>query len=168
MTGADRKDLEFLVTSTVDPSAVVRKEYLAYVVATTNGRILTGLVAESTPKTVTLLDEKNQRTVLDRQDIDTLKPSAQSLMPEKILDPLSDQDIRDLFSYLRSDIPKPKAAITKPLKVCLVSGSLEYKSDESLAAFQVYLEKHADIQCTAPFVRRTIISPAWKTSIPAT
>ncbi len=32
LTGADRKDLEFLVTSTVDPSAVVRKEYLAYVV----------------------------------------------------------------------------------------------------------------------------------------
>ena len=151
LTGADRKDLEFLVTSTVDPSAVVRKEYLAYVVTTTSGRLLTGLVAESTPKTVTLLDEKNQRTVLDRQDIDTLKPSAQSLMPEKILDPLSDQDIRDLFSYLRSDMPKPQAASTKPLKVCLVSGSLEYKSDESLAAFQVYLEKHSDIRCTRAF-----------------
>jgi putative membrane-bound dehydrogenase-like protein len=154
LTGADRKDLEFLVTSTVDPSAVIRKEYLAYKVATTDGRLLTGLMAESTPKTVTLLDEKNQRTVLDRQDIDTLTPSAHSLMPESILDPLSDQDIRDLFSHLRSDMPKPQAApasSTKPLKVCLVSGSLEYRSDESLAALQAYLEKDSDIQCTRVF-----------------
>jgi putative membrane-bound dehydrogenase-like protein len=154
LTGADRKDLEFLVASTVDPSAVIRKEYLAYVVTTTNGRLLTGLMAESTPRTVTLLDEKNQRTILDRQDIETLRPSPQSLMPEKILDPFSDQDVRDLFSYLRSDMIKPQAATAtsaRPLKVCLVSGSLEYKSDDSLAAFQAYLERHSSIQCTRAF-----------------
>jgi putative membrane-bound dehydrogenase-like protein len=155
LTGADRKDLDFLVTSTVDPSAVIRKEYLAYVVATTNGRLLTGLLAESTPKTITLLDEKNQRTVLDRQDIDDFKPSAQSLMPENILDPFSDQDIRDVFCYLRSDQPGSGTGPTKkdnaPLKVCLVSGALEYHSDESLTHLQKYLEKHYNVRCTHAF-----------------
>jgi putative membrane-bound dehydrogenase-like protein len=151
LTGADRKDLEFLVTSTVDPSAVIRKEYLAYVVTTMNGQLLTGLMAESTPKTVTLLDEKNQRTVLERQDIDTLRPSPQSLMPERILDPLSDQDIRDLFAYLQTEPSKPQTApatSAKSLKVCLVSGALEYQSDESLAALRAYLEKDPSIHCT--------------------
>src|SRR5207237_5486512 len=37
------------------------------------------------------------------------------------------------------------------LKVCLVSGSLEYQSDESLAAFQKYLEEHYPIRCTRAF-----------------
>ncbi|HLN30529.1 MAG TPA: PVC-type heme-binding CxxCH protein [Gemmataceae bacterium] len=156
LTGADRKDLEFLVTSIVDPSAVIRKEYLAYVVATNNGRLLTGLLAESTPKTITLLDEKNQRTILAREDIETLKPSPLSLMPEKLLDPFSDQDIRDFFSYLQSDGRVPAAAAqakrsAPPLKVCLVSGSVEYKSDESLAAFQKYLEEHYKVHCTRAF-----------------
>ena len=37
----------------------------------------------------------------------------------------------------------------KPLQVCLVSGSLEYKSNESLAAFQQYLEAHYPRQMLA-------------------
>jgi type 1 glutamine amidotransferase len=37
--------------------------------------------------------------------------------------------------------------------VCLVSGSLEYHSDESLAAFQPYLEKHHAVRCTRAFIR---------------
>jgi type 1 glutamine amidotransferase len=38
-----------------------------------------------------------------------------------------------------------------PLKVCLVSGSAEYKSDESLAAFQQYFETNYDGVCTRAF-----------------
>jgi type 1 glutamine amidotransferase len=37
------------------------------------------------------------------------------------------------------------------LKVCLVSGSLEYDSDASLARLQKYLEKNYAIQCTRAF-----------------
>jgi len=40
----------------------------------------------------------------------------------------------------------------KPLTVCLVSGSLEYHSDESLAAFQPYLEKNHAVRCTRAFI----------------
>jgi len=41
----------------------------------------------------------------------------------------------------------------KPLSVCLVSGSLEYHSDESLSAFQPYLEKHYAVRCTRAFIK---------------
>ncbi|MBP8130894.1 MAG: isochorismatase family protein [Candidatus Hydrogenedentes bacterium] len=40
------------------------------------------------------------------------------------------------------------AAPAAPLQVCLVSGSFEYDSDTSLAAFQEYLETRHDVQCT--------------------
>ena len=39
----------------------------------------------------------------------------------------------------------------KKLKVLLVSGSLEYKSDESLAAFQKYLEANYPVECVRAF-----------------
>jgi len=40
------------------------------------------------------------------------------------------------------------SAATPPLKVCLVSGSFEYDSHTSLAAFKKYLEEHYNAQCT--------------------
>jgi putative membrane-bound dehydrogenase-like protein len=158
LTTADRKNTEFLVTSIVDPSAVIRNEYLAYVATTSNGRLLTGLIVEATPRTVTLVDAKNERTTLPRDELEELKPSGQSLMPERILDDLDEQQIRDLLSYVQVDGPPVEPATKSArssrkaaLKVCLVSGSLEYKSDESLTAFQKYLEKHYDIQCMRAF-----------------
>jgi putative membrane-bound dehydrogenase-like protein len=105
LTGADRKNLDFLLTSVVDPSAYIRPEFVAHIVSLKDGRTLTGLVAESSPQTVTLLNEKNERTVIARDKIEEMSASPVSLMPEKILDPLSEQEIRDLFAYLQSDGP---------------------------------------------------------------
>lgn len=36
----------------------------------------------------------------------------------------------------------------EPLNICLVSGSEEYESDESLPVFKTYLEKHYHVECT--------------------
>lgn len=41
----------------------------------------------------------------------------------------------------------PKA----PLKVCLVSGALEYESDASLMALQKHLEEHYNVRCSRAF-----------------
>jgi type 1 glutamine amidotransferase len=40
----------------------------------------------------------------------------------------------------------------QPLSVCLVSGSLEYKSNETLAEFQTFLEANYPIKCTRAFI----------------
>jgi type 1 glutamine amidotransferase len=81
-------------------------------------------------------------------------------MPEKLLDTLTDAQIADLFAYLASDAPKksvdPPTANkdeAKKLKLCLVSGSFEYKSDASLAAFQKYLEENFLVSCSQAFAR---------------
>lgn len=105
LTSADRKSRDFLIANIVDPSAIIRPEFVAYNVEMKDGRVLNGLVVETTPTTVTLVDAKNERTVLARDRIDKMDPSAVSLMPEKLLDPLEDQEVRDLFSYLQKDGP---------------------------------------------------------------
>src|SRR5439155_3477066 len=150
----DRKNRQFLVTNIVDPSAIIRPEFVAYNVATKDGRQLTGLITETNGDALTLVNDKNERTILSKQQIEAMEASSQSLMPDNILDQFDEQQIRDLFAYIQSETPsaKPQAAKNgKRLTVCLVSGSLEYKSDESLAAFQEYLEKHYNVRCSRAF-----------------
>jgi len=60
------------------------------------------LIVEQTPTTMTLLGAKNERTTLARDDIDEIDESSVSLMPEKLLNPLTPQELRDLFSFLES------------------------------------------------------------------
>ena len=105
LTGAERRDRDKLLANIVDPSAVIRQEFITHVLLTTDGRVLTGLLADSSPETVTILDEKNKRTVVSRSDIDELQESPVSLMPEKLLDPLTEQQIRDLMAYIQSENP---------------------------------------------------------------
>jgi putative membrane-bound dehydrogenase-like protein len=102
LTGADRGDLDFLLTSLVDPSASIRKEYQAQTVALQDGRVLEGLIVDENDQTLTLVSSNRQRTVVPRSQVDQIKPSDVSLMPEGLLDKLPEPQIRDLFRYLQS------------------------------------------------------------------
>lgn len=99
------------MVSIVDPSAVIRKEYLSYNVQTTDGRFLTGLIAEQNPAALTLWTANNERTRIARNNIEPIDESPVSLMPEDLLKPLKPQELRDLFSYLQ--IPNPPSAAKK-------------------------------------------------------
>jgi putative heme-binding domain-containing protein len=103
LTHANRKDHDYLLVSIVDPSALIRKEYVSYLVQTTDGRVFTGLIAAQTQDSITLVDAKNQKTTLARAKIESIQELPTSLMPENLLSPLKPQELRDLFSYLQSD-----------------------------------------------------------------
>lgn len=57
-----------------------------------------------------------------------------------------------LMSFTQSLGRRAPAADAKSLKVCLVSGALEYKSNESLAELQKYLESKYDVDCSRAFI----------------
>jgi putative heme-binding domain-containing protein len=80
-----------------------RPEFQAQVVETSDGRFLTGIITESTAETITLADVKNFRTTLKRSQIETIIPANNSLMPEKLLDGLTDQQLADFFAYLMAN-----------------------------------------------------------------
>lgn len=106
LTHANRQDKDFLLSSIVDPSSVIRKEFLNFNVEMNDGRSLSGLIAEQSGNSVTLVAAKNERTILPREKIVSIKESTLSLMPEGLLHPLTPQDRRDLFSYLQSEKPQ--------------------------------------------------------------
>ena len=100
LTTADRGSRRALITHIVEPSGAIRPEFQAHVVETTDGKFITGLLVESAPDTITLADVKNFRTTLKRSDVETMQPANISLMPEKLLDGLSDEQLADFFAYL--------------------------------------------------------------------
>ncbi len=103
LTHANRKNVDELLATIVNPSAVIRKEFLSFLLHTADGRVLTGLLVDQTPSTVTLLTAKNEHIAIARDQIETLVESPTSLMPENLLGPLKPQELRDLFAYLQSE-----------------------------------------------------------------
>jgi putative heme-binding domain-containing protein len=107
LTAVDRKNLDVLLPNIIDPSAVIREGYQQYIVTSVDGRVLQGLLAENTKEKVTVLDAQGVRTTLRAKAIQSLRRSDTSLMPEGILDVLSDQEMRDFFAFLRSEPRQP-------------------------------------------------------------
>jgi putative membrane-bound dehydrogenase-like protein len=100
LTHANRFDRQNVLVSIIDPSAVIRKEYLASNVKTTDGRAFTGIVVEDRPGHVTLVTATNDRVRIARAKIDSVEESSTSLMPEGLLRDLKPQQLRDLFAHL--------------------------------------------------------------------
>ncbi|HUR54097.1 MAG TPA: c-type cytochrome, partial [Gemmataceae bacterium] len=101
LTNTSRADTAWLLASTVDPSALVRAQYVQFAVRTADGLTLAGVIAEQDGASVTLADAKGERTRVPRDRVESLRELSTSLMPEKLLDPLTPQQRRDLFKYLQ-------------------------------------------------------------------
>jgi putative membrane-bound dehydrogenase-like protein len=105
LTGANRKDRDYLLVNIVDPSAVIRKEFVNFNLETGDGQTVSGLLASQDSDAVTLLMANGERCSFPRAKIKSLEESKTSLMPERLLHSLKPQELRDLFAYLQSDKP---------------------------------------------------------------
>jgi putative heme-binding domain-containing protein len=108
LTGYERDNAVYWLENIVDPSAVIREEYTTFVVSTTDGRVLTGVIAEQDKQTVSLRNPEGQVVRIARDKIEEMHASPQSLMPEDLLRELKEQQVRDLFAYLMSKDGKGK------------------------------------------------------------
>lgn len=103
LTTANRADRDFMLVSLVDPNSVIRKEFTSVIVQTRDGRVLTGLPVVRQDSDLTLVNGKNERTTIAANDIEELRESPVSLMPDDLYKQLKPQELRDLFSYLESN-----------------------------------------------------------------
>ena len=99
ITGSNRANLDYLLENILDPSAIVGKDYRMTVIATHDGRVISGLIQKETDSAVTLRTI-NDTVVVAKTDIDDRKLSELSLMPEGQLNQLSPDEQRDLIAYL--------------------------------------------------------------------
>ncbi len=100
-----RSSFEQLLSNVFDPSLVIGASYQARTVLTSDGRTLTGLLAEDSPQRVVLKVQGGKLETIARGDVDEMDVSKLSLMPEGVEKQLQPQEIADLFAFLTLDKP---------------------------------------------------------------
>lgn len=105
LTPFNRDNLERMLASIVNPSVEIREGFENHLLVTTDGRILNGFLVERDGQVVILKGVDGQNVIVKQDDIEELRVVPQSVMPEGTLKGLNEQQLRDLFAYLRSTQP---------------------------------------------------------------
>lgn len=105
LTGYERDNLDFILPAIVDPSLAIREEFIGFNIETHDGQAFGGLITEINGQHVVVLDIAGNKHSLARTDVKTMQASHTSLMPEGLLDALSEQQVKDLFAYFMSGAP---------------------------------------------------------------
>ncbi|WZO99500.1 c-type cytochrome [Isosphaeraceae bacterium EP7] len=106
------RSVEDLLGHILDPNREVAPQFVNYSVATTDGRVVTGLIAEESATTLTLKRAEGAVDLVPRAQIEEVTSTGLSLMPEGLEKGLTQQDFADLIGYVRG-IQGPVPAATK-------------------------------------------------------
>src|SRR5262249_30354526 len=91
---------DHLLIDILDPSRSVEGNYRVYTVETKDGRVFNGLLASETKTSVELIDAQAKKIVLLRENIDELRASPKSLMPEGFEKQMSEAELTNLLEFL--------------------------------------------------------------------
>lgn len=98
---ANKPTQDFLL-AILDPNAVIEPRFIQYNIETTDGRSLSGVISEETATSVTLSQAGGTKEKILRTEIDQMKPSSLSLMPEGLEQGRNAQDFADLLAYIKT------------------------------------------------------------------
>lgn len=91
-----------LLEAIVFPSASFVRSYEPVIIATKDGRTVSGLPRKDAPDEMILTTGANQEAKIARGDIEEMKPGTVSVMPAGLDQQLSPQDLADLVAFLRA------------------------------------------------------------------
>jgi putative membrane-bound dehydrogenase-like protein len=102
LVGYAYRTREDLLLHVLDPNREVDARYLAYSVQLADGRVLLGVIASENGATIELKTSTGESVVLNRAEVEEIRSTSKSLMPENLADELSPQVLADLSAYLQS------------------------------------------------------------------
>jgi putative heme-binding domain-containing protein len=106
ITGSNRGDLDYLLQNIIDPNAVIPNDYRTWNLETKDDRVITGIATKQDDAAVTIVTA-NETLVIPRAEIASLKQGELSMMPEGLLQSLSDDEVCDLVAYLKQPAQVP-------------------------------------------------------------
>ena len=98
----ERRSQRDLLEAVLYPSASVGQGYETYVIQTSGGQTVTGLVTRRTADALFLRTPDQKDIRLATADIEQIKPSPVSIMPAGLENTMTNEQLRDLIAYLRS------------------------------------------------------------------
>lgn len=97
---AARFSLREAIEATIDPSAVVPDRYRSKTVLTVDGITHEGMTIAQADGSHLLLDRTGKRISIAADEVEEMKDSVHSSMPEGLLDSLSVSEVSDLMAYM--------------------------------------------------------------------
>lgn len=101
LAGVSAQSKTELLQAILDPSSAIEARYTNYVVTTRDGRLHDGLVVNEAPGTLTLRNSQAEDQTFLRSNIEEIRASSVSLMPEGLESDLGPQEVADLISFLQ-------------------------------------------------------------------
>jgi len=102
LTGAGKNGIRYFLENIIDPNAVIGSDFRMTTIDTKNGDVISGLVLNETPSALTLRTTAEQ-VVIAKADITARATSEKSLMPEGLLESLSEREQIELLKFLTSN-----------------------------------------------------------------
>src|SRR5690606_1751340 len=100
LTGMAVHPREELLTHIIDPSRSVEGNFRSYTVVTTEGQVLTGMLASETLTSIELIDTNAKRHPIPREDIEELVASRKSVMPDGFEQQMNEEELAGLLAFL--------------------------------------------------------------------
>jgi putative heme-binding domain-containing protein len=139
-----------LMIHILDPSRSVEGNFVQYTVATTDGRIVNGLLASESKTSVELIDAEAKRHDILRDDIDEMTASKKSLMPDGFEKQVPTADINNLLAFLTQPGKYRPIDLSKAATIVSTRGMFEdADSDPERLVFTDWSPKTVD---GVPFV----------------
>ncbi|MGD9719788.1 MAG: PVC-type heme-binding CxxCH protein [Pirellulales bacterium] len=91
-----------LLVDILNPNQAIDNNYISYTVALVDGVVHTGIIGTETAASITLRQPENKRLELLRTEIEAIRSSGVSFMPEGFERQLSRQQMADLISFLKN------------------------------------------------------------------
>lgn len=108
LTPFKRDDLDIMLVQIIDPNAEIREGYENILINTRDERTITGFLADKDDNVYVVRGLDGENTIIRKSDVLEFKSAGASLMPAGLLEAFDEQQIRDLFAYLRSAQPLVK------------------------------------------------------------
>ncbi len=101
LTGSQRHNLDYLLENIVDPSSSLLPQFRMTTIVMNDGRVINGVVVSKTEQTWDV-QTPTEKVTLRAAEVDETSQTSQSLMPEGLLDLLSQEDVINLMGYVMS------------------------------------------------------------------
>lgn len=96
-----------LVEAVLNPNLAVEPEFENYLVQTTDDRILAGVIESEVGNSLTLAQADGARITVRRDQVEAIRGTGLSLMPEGFEEQLSPHELQSIFVYLRGERGSP-------------------------------------------------------------
>ncbi len=103
------KPVQSLLIAMLDPNQAIDPRYQAYLAVLNDGRSVTGIIAEEAASSLTLMAAEAKRETVLRSEVEQIRSTGKSLMPEGFEQNASVTDVNDLWAFLRSVRLPPKS-----------------------------------------------------------